>query len=183
MTPYADFLYFGLLLYPVIPTALFGLFGRASRWWLLFVTLLVLAVQYNELLNIRLQFAVREIWIVLGYAVYQWILVQALLRSPGKNRWPFYLAVTAGLLPLAVAKFLPLISPASQFGFLGISYVTLRALDVICSIGDRLITTLPASEFFAFVFFFPTISSGPIDRYRRFDADWKKQRSRADFIA
>jgi membrane protein involved in D-alanine export len=30
--------------------------------------------------------------------------------------------------------------------------------------------------------FFPTISSGPIDRYRRFEADWNASRSRAKFL-
>src|SRR5206468_5930932 len=30
--------------------------------------------------------------------------------------------------------------------------------------------------------FFPTISSGPIDRYRRFTADWRKRRTRAEFL-
>jgi membrane protein involved in D-alanine export len=30
--------------------------------------------------------------------------------------------------------------------------------------------------------FFPTISSGPIDRYRRFTEDWKRDRSRKEFL-
>jgi membrane protein involved in D-alanine export len=34
-----------------------------------------------------------------------------------------------------------------------------------------------------FLFFFPTISAGPIDRYRRFATDWRKTRSRAEFLA
>jgi membrane protein involved in D-alanine export len=186
MIPYADFLYFGLLLYPVVPTVLLGFFGRANRAWLLLVMLLVLAAQYYTPLNIRSQIALREIWMLLGYAIYEWCIVWLFLRSHArqkKSRWSFYGAVAAGLLPLATAKFLPVIAPGNQVGFLGISYVTFRALDVIFSINDRLITTLPFAEFFAFVFFFPTISAGPIDRYRRFDADWKRKRTRADFLA
>ena len=34
-----------------------------------------------------------------------------------------------------------------------------------------------------FLFFFPTISAGPIDRYRRFAPDWRKTRNRAEFLA
>src|SRR5207237_3754922 len=33
-----------------------------------------------------------------------------------------------------------------------------------------------------FLFFFPTISAGPIDRYQRFAADWRKTRTRAEFL-
>jgi membrane protein involved in D-alanine export len=33
-----------------------------------------------------------------------------------------------------------------------------------------------------FLFFFPTISAGPIDRYRRFLTDWRKKRTRAEFL-
>jgi len=33
-----------------------------------------------------------------------------------------------------------------------------------------------------FLFFFPTISAGPIDRYRRFVPDWRKRRNRAEFL-
>src|SRR5215471_19041677 len=33
-----------------------------------------------------------------------------------------------------------------------------------------------------FLFFFPTISAGPIDRYRRFVPDWTKRRSRTEFL-
>jgi membrane protein involved in D-alanine export len=51
-----------------------------------------------------------------------------------------------------------------------------------CSAFDGLIRSLPVSEFFTFLFFFPTISAGPIDRYRRFDRDWQHLRTRRDFL-
>ena len=85
------------------------------------------------------------------------------------------------LLPLVGARFLPLAIPGAQLGFLGISYVTFRSLDVIFGIRDRLIVSLPAGQFFAFLFFFPAISSGPIDRYRRFSHDWNRPRLPAEF--
>jgi membrane protein involved in D-alanine export len=52
---------------------------------------------------------------------------------------------------------------------------------VIFGIRDRLIASLPAGQFFAFLFFFPTVSSGPIDRYRRFSQDWNRPRTTAEF--
>ena len=95
--------------------------------------------------------------------------------------WPYPAALLLTLLPLIAARFLPLCVPGSQLGFLGISYVTFRSLDVIFGIRDRLIVSLPAGQFFAFLFFFPAISSGPIDRYRRFGHDWNRPRTRAEF--
>src|SRR5207244_4380927 len=49
-------------------------------------------------------------------------------------------------------------------------------------IQDRLIQTLPVGQFLAFMLFFPTISSGPIDRYRRFANDWTRYHDRAEFL-
>jgi membrane protein involved in D-alanine export len=37
-------------------------------------------------------------------------------------------------------------------------------------------------QYLAYLFFFPTISSGPIDRYRRFEKDWQHRRTRAEFL-
>ena len=47
MIPYADFTYFGLLLYAVVPTLILGMFGRAGWRWALFVTVAMLLLQYN----------------------------------------------------------------------------------------------------------------------------------------
>ena len=184
MIPYADFLYFGVLLYVVVPTLILGLAGRLSWRWILIATLAMLVVQYGGTLQIEPQTAVREIWIVAAYALFEWAVALAFLRvrARTKRRWPFYVALGLALCPLALAKFLPIFAPGFLFGFLGISYVTFRALDVIFCVQDRLITALPPVQFLAYLFFFATISSGPIDRYRRFDADWKHRRSREQFL-
>ena len=87
------------------------------------------------------------------------------------------------MLPLALAKVIPLVSPKTQFGFLGISYVTFRALDIVFCLRDGVIARPGTVDLFMFLFFFPTISAGPIDRYRRFAPDWRKTRSRAEFLA
>ena len=57
------------------------------------------------------------------------------------------------------------------FGFLGISYMTFRVLDTIILIQDGVVKQLRVPELLSYLIFFPTISAGPIDRYRRFVAD------------
>lgn len=184
MTPYSDFLYFGLMLYPVIPTIILGMFGRINWRWVLSVTALVLIVQFGDTLNVLPKTGVQEIWLVLAYAVFQWIVSNGFLaiRKRHSNRAIYFLAILLGLLPLAIAKFVPLIAPRTLIGFLGISYVTFRSLDVIINIQDGLITNLPTAQFLVYLFFFPTISSGPIDRFRRFSQDWSHNRTRAEFL-
>jgi hypothetical protein len=49
--PYADFTYFGVLLYAVVPTLILGLFGRGNWRWALFVTAAILVVQYHGLVE------------------------------------------------------------------------------------------------------------------------------------
>jgi membrane protein involved in D-alanine export len=180
MTPFGDFIFFGLLLYAVVPTILLGLLGKAGRWWLLFVTMALLAVQFADDLAIRPGFEVGEIWIVCGYAIFEGAVAWAFLRW--KARVTFWIALLLAILPLAVSKVLPLVATDTIFGFLGISYVTFRAIDVVLCIQDGLIKTLSPTQYFAYLLFFPTISSGPIDRYRRFGQDWVRQRTRAEFF-
>ncbi len=182
MIPYADFTYFGLLLYAVVPTLILGLFGKAGWRWATLVTAGILFVQYHGLINVRPHFPVREIWIVVGFAVWQWATVCLFAKSGARAGRPFYAAVAASLLPLASSKFFPVMSPRGEFGFLGISYVTFRALDVVFCLRDNVIALPEMFDFVMFLFFFPTISAGPIDRYQRFAGEWKKRRTRAEFL-
>jgi membrane protein involved in D-alanine export len=181
--PYADFTYFGLLLYVAVPTLILGLFGKAGWRWATLVTAGMLLVQYHGLLNVQPHFSIREIWIVIGFAVWQWATVLIFAKGGARAGWPFYVAIAAGLVPLAASKFFPVISPGSEFGFLGISYITFRALDVVFCLRDKVIALPGSLEFLMFLFFFPTISAGPIDRYQRFAGEWRKRRSRAEFLA
>src|SRR5262249_55061875 len=124
----------------------------------------------------------REIWLVLAFALWQWLTVRGFATADARSGLPFYCAIGVSLLPLALAKVSPLVSPRTQFGFLGISYVTFRALDLVFCLRDGVIETPGAIDLFMFLFFFPTISAGPIDRYRRFVPDWRERRSRAEFL-
>jgi membrane protein involved in D-alanine export len=201
MIPYADFLYFGILSYIALPTLLIRRWLGFSRVWVALATLAMLIVQYGAVAHV-LPFTtpesvastggslvaarfieVRVIWMVVACGVFQWIVAQAFLwtRTRTSWYWPFPAALLLGLLPLVGARFLPQAVPDAQLGFLGLSYVTFRSLDVIFGVRDRLIVSLPATQFLAFLFFFPAISSGPIDRYRRFSQDWKRTRSASEF--
>lgn len=201
MIPYADFLYFGILLYIALPTLLIRRWLGFSRAWVMLVTGAMLIVQYGSvvhLLPIALPEGirgshgppgegglseVRDLWVVLACGFFQWNVARAFLATRRRTGWywPYPAAILLALLPLIGSRFLPMAVPGAQLGFLGISYATFRSLDVIFGIRDKLIVSLPAGQFLAYLFFFPTISSGPIDRYRRFSQDWNRPRARGEF--
>src|SRR5262249_25538742 len=158
--------------------------GRISWRWILLVTLAVLSVQYSNTLRITDALRIQELWLVAGYTLVEWLVARGFLwlRRRSQSFWPFRAALALGLLPLLGAKFLPFLPQGALFGFLGISYITFRSLDVIFGIQDKLIGELPISQYCAYLLFFPTVSSGPIDRYRRFATDWQRKRDRAMFL-
>jgi membrane protein involved in D-alanine export len=182
--PYADFTYFGLLLYLIVPTVALGLLGRPMRAWIVVATLLALTAQYWAPPALGPWTGVREVWLVAGFGLWQWAVALGYgwLRPRATRRGPLAAAVLLALLPLALAKLLPALAPGSPVGFLGISYLTFRSLDVILGLKDGVIGTLTPAQYVAYLFFFPTVSAGPIDRYRRFALDWKHDRSRAEFL-
>ncbi len=184
MIPYANFLYFGVLLMPTLISLLIGLLRVLKRAWILIATLLMLVIQYSSTLNITPSIAFPEIGLVLLYAAYEAIVLFgfAAVRPRVGGRLLFYAAIVLALLPLIISKFAPVLAPNTLIGFLGISYVTFRTIDVVIGIQDKLIQSLSPFILFSYLFFFPTISAGPIDRYRRFSEDWHHQRTRAEFV-
>jgi membrane protein involved in D-alanine export len=185
MTPYATFTYFGFLLYTALPAAALGLAGRLTRWAALAATLVMICLQYGFLFHLELSVTVHQFYQLLGYALLAGGLVRGFLawkRGGRAPKWAISAAVGLLILPLLVVKAVPLFGVTSMWGFLGISYVTFRSLDVVFGIQDGLIKELRLRDFWLFLLFFPTIASGPIDRYRRFMKDWEQPRSRAAYL-
>jgi membrane protein involved in D-alanine export len=142
----------------------------------------MVAVQYGLVTEGGLPASARSIARVLGFVVLQYLVARAfaVLRRAGKRQPVFYAAVALGLVPLALEKLAP--GSRSVVGFLGISYATFRALDITFAIQDGIVKELPVTEYVAYLVFFPSISAGPIDRYRRFHKDYTAPRSRAQFL-
>ncbi len=181
MIPYADFTYFGLLLiYVAIPAIILGLFGRCNKLWALVTTIAFICLQFHRSHEVWAGRSLTELWSAAAFLPWQWAIAAAYLRW--KFRGAFSLALILAILPFAIGKYVPYFAPHTEIGFLGISYVTFRALDVIFSIRDRVVTAIPPVTYFGYLFFFPAVSSGPIDRFRRFSQDWQRKRHRREFL-
>jgi len=183
LIPYADFLYFGVSLYALLPALLLRFMRRFWRSWIVFATLFMLVIQYLGLTQ-DAAWPLNALTLVLAYVASQWLVAAALLaaRRRGPSRVAFYSAIILGLLPLLAAKYAGLAHLEYPLAFAGLSYVTFRSLDVLIGIHDGTIKELAPARYFSFVLFFPTISSGPIDRYKRFNSDWDAARGTDEIL-
>ena len=56
------------------------------------------------------------------------------------------------------------------------------ALSILPLAAAKFLPAIAPGTYLAFLFFWPTVSSGPIDRYRRFTQDLDRRRTRAEFL-
>ena len=173
MTLFADPSFFVLLAAALVPAAALGLTGHSLRRYGLAVSLGFLACAFA---GNPAQLAGLVAFLVLARAAVLW-----LAASPGSNA-RYGLAVAASLAPLAVYK-LTVTAGAGLWGFVGISYVTFKAVQVAIEVRDGLIGAqdLGLEDWLYFLLFFPQFSSGPIDRSRRFAADAHAVPSRDEY--
>ena len=168
MIPYANPIYFIYLIIALAPmVAALLIKGKRWPWYQTLVTLLFLFMSFGG-----------KSWhqgvALIGYVVFQTILVWLYFhyRQKKNNSRIFYLAVLMAIAPLFLMKVTPFLSHKPSFiGFLGISYLTFKSVQMIMEIRDGTIKSYRIYRYIQFLLFFPTISSGPIDRYRRFEKD------------
>ena len=179
MTPYIGLPYFLLLGLFILPLIVAGARGKADGRWIVAATFFILPLQYWRWSDFGPGVVLPELPFLLVFAIYEWVVLRVLLRQsePKKCGWALPLA----LAPLVLAKVVPVAFPGWQLGFSGISYVTFRVLDMVWMITDGATGAVRFLDYAIFVFFFPTISSGPIDRFRRFQGEWRRQRSAEEF--
>jgi membrane protein involved in D-alanine export len=166
MTPYGSFLFFFILAILLAPTVILGLYGKRFQTYNIIITIIVLAFIFSS--------HVRETYALLLFTVWQVLLIKGYLayRKRANNGIIFCLAVILSIVPLLLSKLSPFLLIQNWWGFLGISYLTFKGVQMIMETRDGLIkTNIPLVRLLYFLLFFPTISSGPIDRYRRFEKD------------
>lgn len=170
MTPYGSFTFFFIVAILLAPTIILGLQGKRFQTYNMFVTILALGLIFSSTLRGAIALILFTIWQVLlikSYIAY---------RKKANGNSIFYLAVILSILPLALSKLMPYFSQVNLIGFLGISYLTFKGIQLIMETRDGLIKKdIPLSRLLYFILFFPTISSGPIDRYRRFEKDFQAE--------
>lgn len=170
LEPYGDPQYFIYIIVAVLPIFI-GLFFKKrfpvyeAIVSLIFIILMLTGHKLTQIYNL------------IAYVVWEMILVFSYLkyRQKADKTWVFYMVSFLAIFPLAWIKVTPAISGhQSLFGFLGISYITFRAVGTIIELRDGVIKDLKVWEFLRFMLFMPTFSSGPIDRFKRFNENYLK---------
>lgn len=118
---------------------------------------------------------------IIGYVLVGYILMHLSVKFKEHKKTMILMFFLAGL-PLVLVKVLAVFK-ISGLGFLGISYMTFKLIQIIIEIYDGLIEKpMGPLDYVHFLLFFPALSSGPIDRSRRFLEDWKKQRTKDEYL-
>ena len=118
---------------------------------------------------------------IIGYVLVGYILMHLSVKFKEHKKTMILMIFLAGL-PLVLVKGLAVFK-ISGLGFLGISYMTFKLIQIIIEIYDGLIEKpMGPLDYVHFLLFFPALSSGPIDRSRRFLEDWKKQRTKDEYL-
>ena len=109
-------------------------------------------------------------------------------QQPSSNHKPVHvghaaypLALIAVIAPLFIYK-IGAIFDQNILGFLGISYITFKAVQVVLEIHDGLIKELSPLDYLYLLVFFPSFTSGPILRSRPFVDDVRATLPRADYL-
>lgn len=169
MVPYYVPFYFVLLIIALLPMILtLSIKGERHPWYQSIITILFLYISFG---GNHWQQGIT----IIVYTVYQTILTwaYAAYRKNKNTDKIFYLSIFLSILPLILVKVSPFMLEKTPIGFLGISYLTFKAVQVNIDLRDGLIKEYYPWRYIQFLLFFPTISSGPIDRYRRFEKDLK----------
>ncbi|MEY8661823.1 D-alanyl-lipoteichoic acid biosynthesis protein DltB [Ligilactobacillus faecis] len=179
MQPYQDPTYFVFLLIGLLPIAVGLMYGRRFRIYETLISFLFLLLTFG---GVKWEQGVA----LSGYILFEMLLIYGYLayRKKKNNTFVFDLAVVLSIIPLVIVKVSPLLNNGKEsiIGFLGISYLTFKTVGMIMEIRDGIIKEVDFKEALHFLLFFPTISSGPIDRYRRFLGDYKKTPSREKYL-
>lgn len=161
----------------LLPAIVLNLMGKKIKYYgmLLNIPMLMLLLGYRSLQMAQfIIFIVCEFIVIYGYFY---------LRKKITYTWFYFFALAASMIPIVVIKlcvYAPY--PYSILGFVGISYISFRIWQLIIEIRDGHIEKLPFWDTFYFITFFPTLSSGPIDRYQRFLNDLDQEISREDYL-
>lgn len=176
MSFYNGLLFFIIVFIGFIPVIVMGLWEKRLKVYTMFFSLAMLYLIYRE--------SPIELLYLLCYIFIEWHIIALYQRSKkhfGDNKPVYRHAMLLALCPLIIAKLSGFIGH-HWFSFVGISYVTFKVLQILIESYDGVIEKSRFFDTMNFLLFFPTFSSGPIDRSRRFEEDLEKTWTREEYV-
>ena len=163
---------FFLLLFVVLLIGfVLNYFGKRKDYYILSLSILFAGDIYGKSKSMVVY--------LLAFIIYQYVLVFIAQRMDSKRLKPL---VMLSILPLVVNKVFA-ITQLHLLAFIGISYMSFKTIQIMLEISDGLIKEkISVKDYLQFLLFFPTVSSGPIDRSRRFLKEINEVMPRKDYL-
>ena len=163
---------FFLLLFVVLLIGfVLNCFGKRKDYYILSLSILFAGAIYGKSKSMVVY--------LLAFIIYQYVLVFIAQRMDSKRLKPL---VMLSILPLVVNKVFA-ITQLHLLAFIGISYMSFKTIQIMLEISDGLIKErISVKDYLQFLLFFPTVSSGPIDRSRRFLKEINEVMPRKDYL-
>lgn len=175
LAQYGDYLYLYILLLSFIPAIILGIKGKNIKPYGVIISILMVGLIVG---NVKFSM-VLFIMFILGEFIL--IYLYLFIRKKTDSKVIYYLALFLSIIPLIITKTSVFVS-FGPIGFIGLSYLNFKAIQMIIEIYDGAIKEVKFSTLVYFLLFFPTLSSGPIDRFRRFEEDLNKKIEKKEYL-
>ena len=137
-------------------------FGKKKEVYILAISLIFAGAIYGQ--------SKKMVVYLVAFIIYQYLLVK--LSNRLEKKWLKTLTLLS-VVPLVINKIFAITS-LHLMAFIGISYMSFKTIQIMIEISDGIIKEKYSFlDYLQFLLFFPTVSSGPIDRSRRFFDDIK----------
>ena len=137
-------------------------FGKKKEVYILAISLIFAGTIYGQ--------SKKMVVYLVAFIIYQYLLV--MLSNRLEKKWLKTLSLLS-VVPLIINKIFAITS-LHLMAFIGISYMSFKTIQIMIEISDGIIKEKYSFlDYLQFLLFFPTVSSGPIDRSRIFFDDIK----------
>ena len=164
--------FFFFLILALVVGFIINYLGKKTEYYILTLSVIFAIVIYGKK-TLMLSY-------LIGFIIYQYILV--LIAHKTENEKYLKILVFLSVVPLIINKVFAL-TQWHLLAFIGISYMSFKTIQIMIEISDGLIKErISIIDYIQFLLFFPTVSSGPIDRSRRFMVDIKERMPRDEYL-
>ena len=172
---YGDYFYLYILLVTCIPVIVLGLFNKRVKYYGIIASIAMIYIIIGRNIGLKLfeAFFLSETFLIYAYLY---------IRKKTDNKYIYFIFLFFSMLPLIITKLAGVTKYASIIGFIGLSYLNFKAIQMIIEIYDGRIEKVNFFDYIYFIMFFPTLSSGPIDRWKRFEDNLNNSLNREEYI-
>ena len=164
--------FFFFLILALVIGFIINYLGKRTEYYILALSLIFAIVIYGKN-TLMLSY-------LIGFIIYQYILVMIAQKTQDVKH--LKILVFLSIVPLIINKVFAL-THWHLLAFIGISYMFFKTIQIMIEISDGLIKErISIIDYIQFLLFFPTVSSGPIDRSRRFMVDIKERMPKDEYL-